>query len=54
MKDELEKFRALEKKGQLDKTGKEKKAQLEKLYSQVQEFRKVGLVIFFPFLFLFF
>ena len=42
MKEELEKYRNLEKRGQLDKGAKDKKAVLEKMYEQVQEYRKVS------------
>jgi len=42
VKEELEKYRNLEKRGQLDKGAKDKKAVLEKMYEQVQEYRKVS------------
>lgn len=48
LKEELEKLRSQEKKGQLDKMGKDKKTQMEKMYADVQQFRMVkGTVISF-------
>ena len=42
VKEELEKYRNLAKRGQLDKGAKDKKAVLEKMYEQVQEYRKAS------------